>query len=205
MIVEKIEPINTKRRKISLDNGLVFALYNGEIHRFKIEEGKELLEDSYYEILQTILIKRAKERLAYLIKDGDYTEFQIQKKLKQGFYPEEAIEEALQFGRDYHYLDDWRYAQTFAEQKAGTMSRKLILMKLLEKGISKDMADRALSCLEDKEDSALERLIRKKNIDFSTITWKEKQKICAYFMRKGFTYENILKKINEISGTDYLT
>jgi len=73
MIVEKIEPINTKRRKISLDNGLVFALYNGEIHRFKIEEGKELLEDSYYEILQTILIKRAKERLAYLIKDGDYT------------------------------------------------------------------------------------------------------------------------------------
>ena len=77
MIVEKIEPINTKRRKISLDNGLVFALYNGEIHRFKIEEGKELLEDSYYEILQTILIKRAKERLAYLIKDGDYTEFQI--------------------------------------------------------------------------------------------------------------------------------
>ena len=85
------------------------------------------------------------------------------------------------------------------------MSRKLILMKLLEKGISKDMADRALSCLEDKEDSALERLIRKKNIDFSTITWKEKQKICAYFMRKGFAYEDILKKINDIESTEHLT
>ena len=78
-------------------------------------------------------------------------------------------------------------------------------MKLLEKGISKDMADRALSCLEDKEDSALERLIRKKNIDFSTITWKEKQKICAYFMRKGFAYEDILKKINDIESTEHLT
>lgn len=205
MIVERIEAINTKKRKILLDNGQIFALYNGEIYRYKIEEGKELLEEVYEEILHTILMKRARERLAYLVKDGDYTEFQIRKKLKQGFYPEEAIEEALQFGREYHYLDDWRYAQTFAEQKAAVMSRRLIAMKLLEKGISKEMADRALSCLEDKEDSALERLIRKKNINFSTATWQERQKICAYFMRKGFAYEDILQKINEIESTEHLT
>ena len=43
------------------------------------------------------------------------------------------------------------------------------------------------------------------NIDFSTITWKEKQKICAYFMRKGFAYEDILKKINDIESTEHLT
>lgn len=205
MIVSVIEALNTKKKKIVMDNGLVFALYNGEVRRYKLEEGTMLSDERYEEILETILKKRARERIMYLLKGGDYTEHQIRQKLRQGFYPEEAIEEALCFGREYHYLDDCRYARTYAEQKAARLSRRMLSLKLSEKGIAREIIDSTLEELETGEEDALDALIRKKNIDFSGLTWQERQKICAYFMRKGFAYENILKKINEITGIDYLT
>lgn len=205
MTIEKIEAVNTKKKKLILDDGQVFALYNGEIWRYKLEEGGLLSEELYQEILDTVLKKRARERMMYLLKSGDYTEYQVRQKLKQGFYPEEAVEEAICFGRQHRYLDDNRYARIYAEQKSDKLSRRMLSMKLSEKGISRDVIERTLSELEQDEEEALETLIRKKNVDFSRLDWKERQKICAYFMRKGFAYENILKKINEIAGTDYLT
>ncbi len=205
MIIEKIEAVNTKKKKITLDDGRVFALYNSEIRRYKLKEESELPEKVYEEILDTVLKKRARERMMYLLKGGDYTEHQIRSKLKQGFYPDEAVEEAINFGKEYHYLDDFRYARIYAEQKADKMSRRMLFCKMSEKCISREIIDRVLEELENGEEDALDALIRKKNIDFSALNWQERQKICAYFMRKGFAYENILKKINEIAGTDYLT
>ena len=205
MIIESIEAVNTKKKKICLDNGQVFALYNGEIRHYKLQERAELTEELYEEILEKILKKRSRERMMYLLKGADYTEYQIRQKLKQSFYPEEAIEEAVCFGRLHHYLDDSRYARSYTEQKASRMSRRMLEKKLKEKGISKELIEEALTGLETEEEEALDSLIRRKNVDFSRLDWQERQKICAYFMRKGFAYENILKKINEITGNDYLT
>lgn len=205
MTITSIEALNTKKKKIVTEDGLIFALYNSEVYRYKLEEGMELGEKLYEEILETVLKKRARERMLYLLRGGDYTEHQIYEKLLQGYYPKEAIEEALCFGREYHYLDDSRYARNYAEQKAIRLSRRMLERKLSEKGIAREIIDSTLAELETGEEEALDVLICKKNIDFSALTWKERQKACAYFMRKGFAYENILKKINEITGTDYLT
>lgn len=205
MIIRKIEPINTKKKKITLEDGRVFALYNSELYHYKLSEGMEISDSMYAEILDTVLVKRARERLLHLLNDRDYTESQLCGKLKQGFYPEEAIEEALRFGKDHHYIDDVRYARTYAEQKSGSMSRRQLTSKLSEKGIRREIIENVLSGLEDSEENALEKLIRKKNIEFSTASPQERQKIYAYFLRKGFSYENILKKINEIEGTEHLT
>ncbi len=198
MIVERVEPVNAKKKKLVMEDGRVFALYNSELYRYKISEGCDLPDSVYAEILDTVLRKRARERMMHLLKDRDYTESQLQRKLRQGFYPEEAIEEALRFGREHHYIDDVRYARLYAEQKAGSMSRRQLAAKLSEKGIRKEIIDRIVSELEDSEEDALEKMIRRKNIDFPALSSQERQKICVYFMRKGFTYENILKKISEI-------
>lgn len=205
MIIRKIEPVNTKKKKLTMEDGRVFALYNGELFHYKLSEGMDLSDSVYTEILDTVLIKRARERMMHLLKDRDYTESQLYRKLKQGFYPEEAIEEAMRFGKAHHYIDDVRYARVYAEQKAGSMSRRQLAAKLSEKGIKKEIIDSILPELENSEEYALEKLIRKKNIEFSAASPQERQKICAYFMRKGFSYENILRKINEIEGTEHLT
>lgn len=204
MTIEKIEPVNAKKMRIVMEDGWSFALYNSEIYRYKLSEGSEISEKLYGEI-SVALKKRAKERMMGLLKNRDYTESQLRAKLKQDCYPEEVIESAIQYGRDHRYIDDLRYGRLYVEQKGNCVGRRMLCRKLSEKGIDREIVAQVMEELGDGEEDALEALIRRKNIDFSALSWQERQKICAYFMRKGFSYENILKKINEISSTDYLT
>ena len=76
MTIEKIEPIHAKKKKVIMQDGRCFALYNSEIYRYKLSEGEELSEELYGEI-GTVLKKRAKERLMGLLKNRDYTEYQL--------------------------------------------------------------------------------------------------------------------------------
>ncbi len=77
--------------------------------------------------------------------------------------------------------------------------------KLQQRGIGKEMYQSLYEELEEdgtQEDAALERLIQKKNVNFSEITPEEKQKLYAYFIRKGFSYEAVRKKLDEFESRD---
>ena len=57
------------RIQITLDNGISFILYKGEVRRYKISENATIDEKSYNEIWD-ILYKRARERALYILDDG---------------------------------------------------------------------------------------------------------------------------------------
>ena len=92
---------------------LAFVLYKGELRLFHVKVGEELTEKAYRQIIDELLPKRAKSRAMNLLKDRDYTVSQLREKLVQGFYPEEAIEEAITYVESFHYLDDLRYAGNY--------------------------------------------------------------------------------------------
>lgn len=203
-IISMIE-LDKKKKKVVLDNGICFALYYGEIRKYQLEEGMEFDDSVYQKIVDEILKKRARERMLYLLKDSDKTEKQVREKLAAGYYPQAVIEEAIEFGKKYHYIDDERYAENFIKGKGQQMSRKELEYKLLQKGISKEICQNFYEEMGEEgeqEEAALERLLRKKNVNFSEITVEERQKIYAYFMRKGFSYDKILKKVNEFESRD---
>ena len=205
MKVLHIVELDKKKSKVYLENGESFALYLGEIKKYQIEEGVDLKEAVYQEIVYEVLEKRARERMLYLLKDMDKTEKQILEKLMAGNYPKTAVEAAILFGKEHHYIDDKRYAEEFIRAKGQKLSRKELEYKLLQKGISKEICQEVLKSAEDEgvqEEEAIERLLQKKNVNFSEITPKERQKIYAYFMRKGFSYDSILKKVNEFESRD---
>lgn len=203
MKIISIIELDKKKKKIVLENGECFALYCGEIRKYQMEEGMELEDLIYQEIIDKILIKRAKERMLYLLKDSDKTEKQIREKLEAGYYPQVAIETALAFGKKYHYIDDKRYAENFIREKGKKLSKRELEYKLQQRGITKEIYQSFYESIEDiQEDAALEQLIRKKNVNFSEITIEEKQKLYAYLIRKGFSYETIRKKVNEFESRD---
>ena len=74
MKIITIIELDKKKKKIVLENGECFALYCGEIRKYRLEEGIELEDTVYREIVDYVLTKRAKERLLYLLKDSDKTE-----------------------------------------------------------------------------------------------------------------------------------
>ena len=201
MQVTKIEELSKSRCKVYLDQELAFILYKGELRSFQVKEGQLLGEEAYRTIMEEVLPKRAKLRCMNLLMSREYTVQQLKDKLHQGFYPEEIIEEAVEYVASFHYIDDLRYAEDYITAYEDKRSRKRIEQDLLGKGISRAILEQAWQQWEEKggkinEETMIRKLLEKKHFDGETADWKEKQKMYAYLMRKGFSASEIGKVIS---------
>ncbi len=204
--VTKIEELSKSRSKVYLDGSFAFVLYKGELRRYEVKEGAELKEAVEQEICQVLLPKRAKLRCMNLLQSREYTEKQLIDKLRQGCYPEAAIEEALQYVKSFHYVDDERYAEQYIRCHITDKSRQRIKMDLARKGIDKKQIERKLAeaefdAAEEDQQNLLKSLLLKKHYE-SDLSLQEKQKIFAFLMRRGFTAEDIRKAMNLYEESD---
>lgn len=193
MIVTRTESLTKTKYKVDLDGQFAFVLYKGELSRYGVKEGAELTEEIVDEIYNTVLLKRAKKRAMHLLEDMDRTESGLREKLRQGLYPAEIIEKAIDYVRSFGYLNDARYAENFILSRRNSKSRKEIHALLLGKGISDEEISIAFeNCYGNQEEQeAVRRILEKKRVDPKTADDREMQKIYGYLARKGFRYETI--------------
>ena len=95
MQIISVTPLDKRRSKVLTDEDFAFALYQGEIKAYKIKEGGELTGEVYWEILEKVLFKRAKERTLYLLKSRDRTELESFHPQYVISHPEEVFEKIL--------------------------------------------------------------------------------------------------------------
>lgn len=195
MIVTQITELSKSRSKIYIDQEFAFVLYKGELRLYHVAEGKELSENVYEEIMHTILPKRAKLRAMNLLQKRSYTEKQLADKLKEGWYPQSIIEEAVDYVKSFHYVDDLQYAQDYINCYEGRKSLKKMEQELKQKGIGKEVLVEAFRNWEDNggeqdEISMIQTLLEKKNYR-DDCDMKEKHRIYAYLLRKGFSSEQV--------------
>lgn len=204
MIVTGIHAVTKQKFKVELDGQLAFILYKSELARYHIRNEEELSEEVYHEIVQEMLIKRAKKYVMHLLVKMDRTTYELEEKLRRGGYPQVAVEAAITYVESYGYLDDRRYAETYLQTAGERMSKKQLTWKLTAKGIKKDMIDSIYESWEGANESALiQAHIRKKVKDKSNLTDKELKRLADYLYRKGFEGSIIwdaLKKLK--SGND---
>lgn len=201
MTVTKIEPLGKNRNRVYIDEELAFVLYRGELSRYKIKEGCELPEESYREIMETVLVKRAKLRCMNLLKSMDRTEFQLRQKLAQGGYPEDVIDEALEYVKHYGYVNDASYAERYIDSRQERESRMQITRTLMQKGIAKDVIRAVFEEREPVDEEALiRRLMEKKGMDPAAASPKEKQKMYMFLMRKGFSAGAVSRALRFVTG-----
>lgn len=207
MIVTGIEEISKSKCKIFIEGEFAFALYKGELSAYQIKKGKEITKEAYQELTTQVLPKRAKLRVMNLLKARTYTEEELRRKLKLGFYSERHIEEALDYVKSYGYVNDLAYAMDFIRYRAESLSKKQIQNKLLQKGVQKEIVENALlEC--EKEGTMIEEMkqisayLEKKQYSPETCDYKEKQKLIAALYRRGFS----INSINQVMKSDfYLT
>ncbi|MCM1308824.1 MAG: RecX family transcriptional regulator, partial [Butyrivibrio sp.] len=114
MLVTDIAPFDKKRRRIYIDYEYAFPLYLSELKKYGIEAESELPEAVYAEIT-SMLERRARERILYLIGDADRTERNIREKLRASGYVGDIADRAVESLKRYGYIDDTRYAKAYAE------------------------------------------------------------------------------------------
>lgn len=201
MQVIGITELDKKRVRIHLEDGNGFALYKGEQRQYGLQEGKELSEEQFQEIRREILIKRARRRTMHLLEKMDRTENQLRTKLRQGYYPEDVIEDAIDYVKGYHYVDDLRYAQNYVRCHKDRKSRRMLQMELLQKGVAEGWIRQALEeeyGWENEQEQIL-KWIQKKNYSSQTADIKEKQRVYRFLMRKGFHSNDILHVLDHLT------
>jgi regulatory protein len=195
------------RGKLSLrfDNGFTLFLYRSEARRFHLAQDAALTDEDFTRLLDEVVTKRAKKRALHLLEQMDRTEHQLRQKLARGGYPEVCIDTAIDYVKSYHYLDDHRYACTFIRYSRDRMSRLRMKQKLMERGISRDLIDRALEeACEDSEndDSAgsreraqIIRLLEKRHYVAGESDEATFRRTYQYLLRRGYSSTDVLREM----------
>lgn len=192
-IITEYKKIDKGRIEIVLDSHIRFWLYAGEARLLSLEEGKSISEEGYQQILHEIIGKRAIKRAMHILERQERTEYQLREKLLQSAYPNEAVEEAVDYVKSYHYIDDERYARTFIRYHQKDRSRRRLETDLIKRGVSKDTIK---ICMDEEfeadETEQIRILLEKKQYEKETATQKERAKMYQFLARRGFRHSDIM-------------
>lgn len=140
-----------------------------------------------------------------LIEFRDRTEKEIRDKLFDKGYDENQIDDEIEFLKNYGYINDSRYAERFTLDAINLKKwgKIRIRTELLRKGIDRETVDNVIedSFSEIEDDRVFSQMqVRFKNSDFSNI--KERTRIFNFFMRRGFSSEEIKGAMNKMCSFD---
>ncbi len=198
MEVLSLVKLTKGRAKICLAGGADFVLYKKEYESYGIEEGAELSEADYQEIVREILIPRCKKRAMHLLEKQDRSEKNLRDKLKEGGYSEDIIDVAIDYINSYGYLDDARMAASHIRFYQDSRSKQRLRQDLMNKGVSSEVIDRVLEEeYTGSEEELIKRLLEKKKYDPDTATYEDRGKIYRFLASKGFSSESINRVLKQ--------
>ena len=151
------------------------------------------------------LLQRCKERSLYLLTGTAKTERRLREKLeKSQRYTEDVIAKTIAFLKEYDYLNDYTYALRYLEENGGKRSLRDMKAKLFQRGVDSVSLKEAIEAFQEKqreeesdpEREALLQCLEKKRRNLDLSDPKDKQKLYAFLMRKGFSYDLIREALN---------
>lgn len=200
MLVTEITDISKKQCRIHIDHDISFVLYKGELRQYGIAEGEELPQETCHKLLEELLPRRAKLRAMNLLQIRDYTEKQLRDKLQGGGYPEVVADQAVEYVKSFHYIDDLRYAGDYLTAFAGRKSLRRMEQDLQQKGISKVIIEQAIDVWQEQDGGQDElqmacALLEKKHYDKDNCDRKQQRRLYNFLMNRGFSLEVISKAL----------
>lgn len=124
----------------------------------------------------------------------------LAKALKERLVPERVIEGVIKELIELRFLNDEEWTASFVRsQAARKMGPRAIAQKLFHKGVKGKELEKALehSWGMDEQKSLIRGLLQKKYAKRNLEDYKERQKVVAALVRKGFEFSAILESIKE--------
>ena len=191
------------RCSIFVDNQFYIGCSIDTVAKLQLKKGMPLTTDvANFLVLENKRSEIKQKALSYATYKPR-TVGQVKKALKTKGFTEEEIDYAVDFLKEFDYLNDKKYAYTFvkefSERKKYGATR--LRSELLKRFIGKEIIDEVLSEFMHKTDIgnlchvAAEKKLR-------TLHYKapEKQKasVVAYLQRQGFAWQEIKKCLEEL-------
>ena len=203
MTVTAIESVTRHKMRVSIDGEPAFVFTDREIREWNLAEGLEFDETQEEEIVQYVGREAARTAMNLLVK-RDYAEAELYRKLKDRGYSDYFAGKGIEYVSSYHYLDDMRYARQMIAGKSGTVSRKMMVNKMKQKGLSDEVIREAMDEAEWTDETGIVRELHRR---FSTaeqiekLADKDRQKLIQSLMRKGYGYSDINHALRNFEET----
>lgn len=141
----------------------------------------------------------AKKKAMSLLKYMDRTEWQLRDKLSLKGFSEGAIEEAIEYVKSFHYLDDYRYAVHFVEFHHEQRSRQRLRQDLYQRHVPEEYIDLAIENVCENDDAALQTALRKLTHGETEFSYEEKQKIGREVIPEGLSTWRYQEGVGHVS------
>lgn len=171
---------------------------------YTVEELAELENESqfgklYTRSLEYVLIRPRSQRELrdYLYRKTRDTRTKMGT-IKKGVSPE-LTERVFNRLLEKGYLDDEKFARFWVENRntrKGTSLRKL-QSELMAKGVERSIIEHALQDTDRSDTDELQKIILKKASRYS-----DEQKLMAYLVRQGFSYDDVKQAIRSLNEED---
>lgn len=147
--------------------------------------------------MEQIFLEGRKKAMA-LLQYRARTQWELCDRMSQKGFSEEVIEDAIQYVKSFHYIDDMRYALHYVDIYRESRSVARIRQDLKKKHVPEEYIVLALEEIQYDDSVALQREIQKICKGQTKFTYEEKQKIAGKLYRKGFRTGDIFREIDNL-------
>ncbi len=207
--IAEIRKLSRDRFLVCLEDGSQFPLHKKDLSDLGLHAEGELSEETGEKIFRELLPKQGRLQAMALLEKMDRTEHQLREKLRQAFFPPEIIEDAVNYVKSYHYLDDFRYARNYLEIYCASKSLRQMKQELYKKGVAKEIVEQAVEEMQaagdfPDEEAQILALLEKKQYDPAAADYREQQRIYAFLSRRGYDSSVIYRAmhLNETAGQE---
>lgn len=170
-------------------NEHAITVHEDTLVSMRLLKGKRLSPEEWQQLRREEALEEAYRAALAIVERKARTSRELGEALKRKGYSAEAIAGCLQRMQSRRLLDDSAYARRFAEQRTAGQrkGRHLVRQELVQRGISREEADRAIGELDDRvEIEAANALARKKWPQLKGELRERRMKLRAFLMRRGF-------------------
>lgn len=204
MLVTELSASGKTKCKVYLDYEYAFMLSNREAKRYKIEVNQEISDDVYAEIMNELILPKAKLKAMDLLKSMDRTEMELMNKLRLSGFADSVCQYALDYVKKFNYINDYRYACNYINYRKSNKSLKMLQLELSRKGVDKQLIHQAV---EEEyhygmEEEAVRLELNKKCRNLEELTYEKRMKISASLYRKGYSPSVIRKVLGDLELYD---
>ncbi|NMA33497.1 MAG: regulatory protein RecX [Clostridiaceae bacterium] len=204
MVITSVERNRKHRDRLSVfvDGRFAFTISEEDYLSLNLYEKSEITEETIEYIRNTVNFRDARSRAVRYLTLRIRTEKEVRDKLKSEGFDRECISRVIDELKAIGYINNQLYAQkyVFDRSKLKPMSKKMMKLQLLSKGISEETADEVLSDWKAEDSDVARSLVKRKFGKYDLGDEKILRKAYMFLAHRGFTGDTIREVLREFGA-----
>jgi regulatory protein len=208
MRIIKIDKVKLKKNtfKICFENNDSITVLADSIVKFGLKVGKDLVDKEYKKVMFYDKSNRIMSDALDLVALRSYSSRGLQEKLFQKGYDKDMALNVVNRLERLNYINDDKFSKNYAVYLSQKGKGEFAIKAELEKhGIDKVLIMEVLGKMKSQEEP-YEQIVKIMHLKFKNFKWKDKsevRRVSAFFLRRGFSSENIAKAFREYKNYLY--